>query len=77
MHLNSLNDTDLFLSLWQGTIQCYPPDSKENWDWAVFCNTALWKAHGKTIAMSTEYFPFLFDHPPRNLAEKLNSGYKA
>ncbi len=77
MHLNSLNDTDLFLSLWRGTIQCYPPDSKENWDWAVFCNTALWEAHGKTISMSTEYFPFSFDHPPRNLAEKLNSGYKA
>ncbi|KAK0193264.1 hypothetical protein F5146DRAFT_1101393 [Armillaria mellea] len=65
MHLNLLNDTDLFLN------------SKENWDLAVFHNTAFWEAHRKTIAMSTEYFPFFFDCPPRNPAEKLNSEYKA
>ena len=37
----------------------------------------IWKVHGDAVAASTPYLPRSFDHPPRNPAEKINSGYKA
>ena len=76
MHLVSLNLTDLFLSLWRGTLDCDHPDSKETWDWAVL-QGETWKAHGKKVAAATPYLPGSFDRPPRNPAEKISSGYKA
>jgi len=36
MHLTVLNDPDLFLKLFTGKINIYPPDNKATWDWAVF-----------------------------------------
>ncbi|KAJ3831674.1 hypothetical protein F5878DRAFT_654799 [Lentinula raphanica] len=33
--------------------------------------------HGKAVAACTPYIPGSFDRPPRNPAEKINSGYKA
>ena len=33
MHLINLNDPDLFLGLWRGTVKVYPPDTLELWDW--------------------------------------------
>jgi hypothetical protein len=76
MHLVALNDSDLFMGLWCGTIKCYPPDSKANWDWVVL-KGRVWEAHGKTVAAATPFIPSSFDRAPRNIAEKINSGYKA
>lgn len=76
MHLISLNIPDLLINLWRGTLHCEAPDNKSTWDWAVL-NGDVWKAHGRTVAMTTAYLPGSFDRPPRNPAEKINSGYKA
>ncbi|GLB36899.1 hypothetical protein LshimejAT787_0311860 [Lyophyllum shimeji] len=76
MHLTALNDPDLLLGLWRGTIKCYPPDTKDSWDWKVLVGK-VWEAHGKTVAMATPYLPSSFGRVPRNPAEKINSGYKA
>lgn len=76
MNLVSLNLTDLFLSLWCGTLECEGPDSRATGDWSVL-QGEIWKAHGKQVADVTPYLPGLFDRPPRNPAEKISSGYKA
>jgi hypothetical protein len=76
MHLVSLNLTDLLLSLWRGSIDCDPADSRDTWDWAVL-KGETWKVHGKQVADATPYLPGSFDRPPRNPAEKISSGYKA
>lgn len=35
MHLSVLNDPDLLLGLWRGTIKCYLPDDISTWNWVV------------------------------------------
>ncbi|KIP08709.1 hypothetical protein PHLGIDRAFT_68944 [Phlebiopsis gigantea 11061_1 CR5-6] len=77
MHLAALNIPDLLISLWRATLNCDANDSKDYWDWAIFRDAEIWKAHGKTVADATPYLPGSFDRPPRNIAEKLTSGYKA
>lgn len=76
MHLPALNLPDLFIKLWRGTFDCDPTDSKANWSWFVL-KGQTWKDHGKMVADATSYIPGSFDRPPRNPAEKINSGYKA
>ncbi|KAJ3533931.1 hypothetical protein NM688_g7210 [Phlebia brevispora] len=76
MHLVSLNLPDLLLKLWRGTFECDKNDDKSTWDWVCLTGTA-WKAHGQAIADTCSYFPGSFDRPPCNIAEKMNSGYKA
>ena len=76
MHLASLNLTDIMLSLWRGELEAILPDSKSNWEWRVL-HGDVWRAHGKAVADAKPYFPGSFDRPPRNIAEKINSGYKA
>ncbi|KZV85657.1 hypothetical protein EXIGLDRAFT_622775 [Exidia glandulosa HHB12029] len=76
MHF-SLNWGDLLLSLWRGTIDCGDSDSRNSWDFAVFRDALVWTLHGEDVARSTLFIPSLFGNPPRNIAEKLNSGYKA
>ena len=76
MHLINLNDPDLFLSLWRGTLKTYAPDKIDNWDWRVLAGK-VWEAHGKTVALATPFIPSSFGRVPRNPAEKINSGYKA
>jgi hypothetical protein len=76
MHLGALNLSDLMISLWRGTIDCTNPDDKASWDWAVL-RGEVWQQHGKAVADSLHYLPSSFDRPPRNIAEKLTSGYKA
>lgn len=76
MHLINLNDPDLFLGLWHGTVKVYPPDRLELWDWRVLVGK-VWQAHGKTVAMATPFIPSSFGRAPQNPAEKINSGYKA
>jgi hypothetical protein len=75
MHLVSLNILDLLLSLWRGTIDG-DRDDRRSWDFAVLKGT-IWTEHGTDVASMTPYLPGSFDRPPRNPAEKINSGYKA
>ena len=76
MHLINLNDPDLLLGLWRGTIKVYPPDNIALWSWRVLVSK-VWEAHGKTVALATPFIPSSFGRAPRNPAEKINSGYKA
>jgi hypothetical protein len=76
MHLAALNISDLMISLWRGTIDCTRPDDRSTWDWAVLRGDD-WRDHGKAVANVLPYLPGSFDRPPRNIAEKLTSGYKA
>ena len=75
MHL-ILNLGDLLIPLWRGTLKCDDDDNKELWEWVRFVDE-VWKPHGVDIAETTPYFPSSFHRPPRNPAEKINSGYKA
>jgi hypothetical protein len=77
MHLSVLNDPDLLLGLWRGTIKHYQPDNVSTWDWAVLKDQKRWKAHGETIKAAVPFIPSSFGRAPRNPAEKINSGYKA
>lgn len=77
MHLSVLNDPDLLLGLWRGTIKHYPPDDTSTWNWAVLSNKKIWRAHGDSIEAATPFIPSSFGRAPRNPAEKINSGYKA
>ena len=76
MHLVNLNIPDLLLGLWRGTIKVYPPDNIELWNWCVLVGN-IWQAHGKTVGLATQFIPSCFGRAPQNLAEKINSGYKA
>ena len=76
MHLGALNISDLMISLWRGTIDCTRPDDRATWDWAIL-RGEVWQRHGKAVADCLNYLPSSFDRPPRNIAEKLTSGYKA
>lgn len=76
MHLGTFNLSDLLLSLWRGQLDCERTDSISSWPWAIL-RGAIWEQHGKDVAECTPYLPGSFDRPPRNIAEKINSGYKA
>ncbi|KAG6822771.1 hypothetical protein H0H92_012645 [Tricholoma furcatifolium] len=76
MHLIALNDPDLFIGLWCGTIKVYAPDAISSWNWHVLTKKT-WEAHGATVGRASKYLPSSFDHTPHNIAEKINSGYKA
>lgn len=76
MHL-VLNIADLMIGLWRGKLECSKTsDSVTSWPWAVLVGD-MWQMHGLDVAQSTPYLPGSFDRPPRNPAEKINSGYKA
>ncbi|KIJ15715.1 hypothetical protein PAXINDRAFT_11307 [Paxillus involutus ATCC 200175] len=76
MHLISLNIPDLLIPLWRGTFECDPNDDLATWPWAILVGDT-WDYFGKLVAATTSYLPGCFDRPPRNPAEKINSGYKA
>lgn len=77
MHHGGIQNPDLIIPLLRGTLQCSPPDRVDSWDWAVFRDAEKWQAHGAVVAATRPYLPGSFDRAPRNIAEKLNSGYKA
>ncbi|PSS05360.1 hypothetical protein PHLCEN_2v3916 [Hermanssonia centrifuga] len=77
MHHLLLNIPDLFFPLWRGTMPCEAGDNKSSWDFAVFQNLQIWRQHGAAVEATRPYLPGSFDHPPRNPAEKISSGYKA
>ena len=76
MHGPTLNMGDLLLPLWRKTFRCAGEDTTDNWDWGTLVGN-VWKDHGAAVAACCEYIPGFVDHPPRNIAEKINSGYKA
>ncbi|KZV74254.1 hypothetical protein PENSPDRAFT_573224 [Peniophora sp. CONT] len=78
MHLVCLNLTDLLLGLVCGTIDCDPKDSKDevSWPWFVLKPPEL-KVHGAQVGDCSHYVPGDFDVACRDLAKKMNSGYKA
>ncbi|KAG1777804.1 hypothetical protein EV702DRAFT_1197011 [Suillus placidus] len=76
MHLLSLNIPDLLINLWHGTFECDPDDDKATWFWAMLTGDS-WKSLGKAVGETTHFLPGSFDRPPQNIAEKINSGYKA
>lgn len=77
MQLSVLNDPNLLLGLWRGTIKCYPPDDISTWDWAILKDKKIWQAHGNFIKVLTHFIPLSFGCAPCNPAKKINSGYKA
>ncbi|ETW75713.1 hypothetical protein HETIRDRAFT_422383 [Heterobasidion irregulare TC 32-1] len=81
MHLCALNLTELIvgllLGLLHGTLDCSVSDNRDSWTFSVLRDLQIWQAHGKAVAAATPYLPGIFDQPPRNPAEKINSGYKA
>ncbi|KAJ3575566.1 hypothetical protein NP233_g1017 [Leucocoprinus birnbaumii] len=79
MHLFALNLPELFLALWcrqLDVIKCRPGDDVNTWDWATLVGDA-WTTHGKQVAAFRKFLPSSYERPPRNPAEKINSGYKA
>ncbi|KIM35961.1 hypothetical protein M413DRAFT_78832 [Hebeloma cylindrosporum] len=76
MHLLCINIGELLLPLWRGQIKCDSNDDKGSWDWAKLVGET-WVEHGQLVANATKYFPSSFHRPPRNLMEKISSGYKA
>ncbi|KAJ3001526.1 hypothetical protein NUW54_g6368 [Trametes sanguinea] len=77
MHLTWLNIPDLYLSLWRGTIKGSTQSDPKSWDCAILALEEKWVAHGRRVERAMPYLPGFFDRPPRNIAEKVNSGYKA
>jgi len=77
MHQLVINLTALMFELWCERGNCRSGDtSDDDWDWAVLKGN-VWKAHGQAVADAALCFPHSFDRTPRNLADKLSSGYKA
>jgi len=76
MHLSTFNISDLFLPLWHGLFDHDRLDPPSNWPWAVL-QGEIWESHGVAVSAATPYLPGLFDRPPCNIAEKINSRYKA
>lgn len=76
MHLTGLNIPDLFLGLWRGNLDCDDSDSKAAWDWATLKGDA-WIKHGQDVAACAPHLPGIYGDAPRNIAEKVSSGYKA
>ena len=77
MHQPIINLTSLMFKLWHEQENCRKGDTSQDvWDWAVLKGD-VWKTHGKAIVAAASYFPWSFDRTPRNLAEKISSGYKA
>lgn len=76
MHSTTLNFGELLPPLWRGLFQCAPTDNVANWPWVVLTGD-VWKKHGEAVARARQYMPGSYDRPPRNIAEKISSGYKA
>ena len=77
MHLFGLNLGEILLKLYRGRLDCETTDDVDLWVWATLRQSAIWEAHGALVAAAIKYFPSCFHRPPRNIALKINSGYKA
>jgi hypothetical protein len=78
MHVFGLNITELLVMLLRGhRKKATRFDDSKTWDFTALKDSELWKQLGKLIALARRYLPNSFGRPPRNLAEKINSGYKS
>ncbi|KAF9019797.1 hypothetical protein BDZ89DRAFT_1116600 [Hymenopellis radicata] len=79
MHRDALNLPQLFISLFRGTIAHSEADPPSQWPWAVLADDDVWQAHGKEVEKwGLKLSRFVAgSRPPRNPAEKMNSGYTA
>ncbi len=82
MHHLALNVTDIMIKLWRGNFKCSDTDHIDDWPWAIWRKAPdgtekAWTAHGERIGNLCLLLPGSFDRPPRNIAAKINSGYKA
>lgn len=76
MHYFFLNQPDLMLGLWRGTIKAAATDNPEDWRWCCM-PPDIWKERGELMPKFAPYLPCCMDVAPRNPAEKISSGYKA
>ncbi len=82
MHLAALNLTILFFALWRGTIKGGKKTDPASFPWAVFADVDdpdvdYFRDFGREVARASPWLPGSYDRPPRDLSEKINSGYKA
>ena len=78
MHLVSLNIPQHLLSVWRNKGDSkITIDNGPKPDFIVLDDDTIWEQHGATVASTRSFLPESFDHPPRNPAKKINSGYKA
>jgi hypothetical protein len=76
MHIHGQNNPTLHLGLWHGSLKERDPNDKPaDWVWRVLVGET-WQNLGRTTEKAKSYLPGSFDRAPRNIAEKLNSGYK-
>ncbi|KAI0644787.1 hypothetical protein C8Q79DRAFT_1071796 [Trametes meyenii] len=75
MHLTDLNIPELLISIWRGVIKGSKRDAK-SFPFAVL-QDEVWTSHGREVQLTMAYLPAFFDRAPRNIAEKISSGYKA
>ncbi|KAF8589330.1 hypothetical protein K439DRAFT_1645153 [Ramaria rubella] len=76
MHLLTLNMGDLLIPLWHGQLQCADSDKVREWPQVVLVDS-IWKEHGEKNASCRQNIPGSYDRPPCNIAEKVNTKYKA
>ncbi|RDX45511.1 hypothetical protein OH76DRAFT_1457658 [Lentinus brumalis] len=82
MHHLTLNIPDIMVKLFRGSFECKEAsDDVEDWPWAVFRvrdhDDTAWDNHGEVTVRMCFYIPRSFGKAPRNIAAKMNSGYKA
>ena len=77
MHVTTLNLGELLVPLWRGSFTCASTDNVRNWPWTGLKDERVWNAHGMTVAACKPFIPTSYDRPPRNIKDKINSGYKA
>ncbi|RDX40006.1 hypothetical protein OH76DRAFT_1459606 [Lentinus brumalis] len=80
MHHLALNLPDIMVKLFRGSFERKKPDKVEQWPWAVFHpidDDSAWINHSEAVADMRFYIPRSFGKAPRNIAAKMNSGFKA
>ena len=70
MHLCDLNDPDLLLGLWRGTLKCYSSDTKDDWVFRVLVGN-VWEGHSQSIVKCTPFIPSSFGHAPHDPSQKI------
>ncbi|KAI0704476.1 hypothetical protein C8T65DRAFT_578151 [Cerioporus squamosus] len=77
MHHFALNVTDIMVKLFRGNFRHDKADDPKDWTWACFYDDEMWLEHGVLVEEASRYIPGSFGRCPRNIAKKMNSGYKA
>ncbi|EIW80031.1 hypothetical protein CONPUDRAFT_27571, partial [Coniophora puteana RWD-64-598 SS2] len=77
MHLAAINIPDLLIPLWRAKFTTEGSDKTSLWDWAFLKDKATWEELGRLVELVATHLPGSFDRPPRNVAKKIHTGYKA